>query len=104
MRSFRSARARNANLVSRHHLPEDAPQKGVNVDCSQHFEDTYGAQGPGLSQTHSWYFTDDLFLKELAITLLGTVDRLKIPTRGPGPGRSQILGGQKPQSVVINAT
>ncbi len=90
--------------VGRVGLPEDAPVKGVNVDCSNYFERTYGAQAGTaafLSLTHSWYSSDPVFLKDLAITLKGAIDRLKIPTRGPGPGRTQILDGAKPQAVMV---
>jgi hypothetical protein len=38
--------------------------------------------------THSWYFSDPIFQKDLAITLQGKIDREKIPTRGPVPGRT----------------
>jgi hypothetical protein len=85
-------------------LPSDAPSKAVNVDCSAYFEATYGGQSgtPGyLSLTHHWYFSDPLFHKDLAITLLGTIDREKIPTRGPGPGRDQILSGPRPQPAIV---
>jgi esterase/lipase superfamily enzyme len=82
--------------VGRVGLPDDAPAKGVNVDCSAYFEQTYGAQAGSLNYlglTHSWYFSDPMFMQDLAITLRGAIDREKIPTRGPGRGRTQILDG-----------
>ena len=75
-------------------LPEDAPAKAVNVDCSAYFIRSYGDKADELNYlalTHSWYFADAMFMKDLAITLRGAVDRDKIPTRGPGRGRTQIL-------------
>jgi hypothetical protein len=42
-----------------------------------------------------------MFMKDLAITLRGAIDREKIPTRGPGPGRTQILDGPKAQAVLV---
>jgi esterase/lipase superfamily enzyme len=94
--------------VGRVGLPKDAPTKGVNVDCSDYFEATYGAQANGdpvayATLTHGWYFGDPMFHKDLAITLRGAIDREKIPTRGPGPDRTQILGGTRPEAVVIAA-
>jgi hypothetical protein len=92
--------------VGRVGLPVDAPSKGVNVDCSQYFERIYGAQSGSSTYaglTHSWYFSDPIFMKDLATTLRGAVDREKIATRGPGPGLTQILDGAKVQAVVIAA-
>jgi pimeloyl-ACP methyl ester carboxylesterase len=92
--------------VGRVGLPMDAPYKAVDVDCSDYFERTYGVQleaNPDPVFTHSWYFTDPMFMKDLAITLRGAVDREKISTRGPGPGRTQILDGEKAQIAVVNS-
>lgn len=64
--------------VGRVGLPADAPDKAVNVDCTER----YAAQDVvGLAGSHSWYFDDQLFLKDLAITLKGAVDRTAVPTR-----------------------
>jgi hypothetical protein len=90
--------------VGRVGLPADAPEKAVNVDCSDYFEKTYGTQAGTLeyaSLTHSWYFTDTMFMKDLATTLRGTIDRNKIPTRGPGAGRTQILDGARAPTVLV---
>jgi pimeloyl-ACP methyl ester carboxylesterase len=91
--------------VGRVGLPPDAPEKAVNVDCSDYFQQTYGSR-PDIGKveralfSHSWYVSDEMFMRDLAITLLGTVDREKIPTRGPGPGRTQILNGARAQPLV----
>jgi esterase/lipase superfamily enzyme len=75
--------------VGRVGLPSDAPEKAVDVNCSKHFETAYGSSG--LVKSHSWYFEDDEFHKDLAITLRGKIDRNYIPTRDTGEGRVQIL-------------
>jgi esterase/lipase superfamily enzyme len=70
-------------------LPDNAPAKTVNVDCSSHFSTI---RRPGddvaaaLSWSHSWYFSDANFYADLAETLLGAVDR------GVIPGRTLISG------------
>jgi esterase/lipase superfamily enzyme len=65
--------------VGRVGLPLDVPTKAVNVNCSDHFHATYPNADTGTS--HSWYFSDATFLRDLAITLEGSVDRTLIPTR-----------------------
>ena len=73
-----------APRVGRVGLPLDAPQKAVNVDCSYYFWSKYEkSQGTEdfLLTSHSWYFSDEVFHKDLAITLRGTIDRHVIPTR-----------------------
>ncbi len=82
-----------APRVGRVGLPDDAPQKAVNVDCSAHYVATYGEPGFDIPQTHSWYYGDATFLRDLRLTLQGTIDRLKMPTRMQRPGRTQILLG-----------
>jgi esterase/lipase superfamily enzyme len=90
--------------VGRVGLPDNAPEKAVDVDCSDYFHQTYGDK-PGIVDralsSHSWYFSDEMFMKDLATTLRGAIDRDKIPTRGHGPGRTQILAGARAQSVVV---
>jgi hypothetical protein len=79
-----------APRVGRVGLPADAPSKAVNVDCSPHFHVTY--PDTDLTNSHSWYFSDATFHRDLAITLKGSIDRSVIPTRSasPSPG-TQIL-------------
>jgi pimeloyl-ACP methyl ester carboxylesterase len=70
--------------VGRVGLPADAPSKAVNVDCSAHFHATYpstGNIGLDVSTSHSWYFSDATFLRDLTTTLKGSIDRTLIPTR-----------------------
>jgi len=73
-----------APRVGRVGLPADAPSKALNVDCSAHFHSTYPGTGQMLADvttSHSWYFSDDTFHQDLAITLKGAIDRSLIPTR-----------------------
>ncbi|MDH6260181.1 alpha/beta hydrolase [Bradyrhizobium sp. BR13661] len=65
--------------VGRVGLPSDAPSKAVNVNCSDHFHATYPAAD--MATSHSWYFGDAKFLRDLTITLKGSVDWTLIPTR-----------------------
>ena len=81
--------------VGRVGLPLDAPDKTANVDCSTHFHTTYPDTGHAeldAITSHSWYFSDDAFHTDLAITLKGAIDRSLIPTRSDSsiPG-TQIL-------------
>lgn len=81
-----------APRVGRVGLPDDAPAKAVNLDCSARYaaEDAKGAFDRfdlGLGQSHSWYFHDDAVMRDLAITLGGKIDRNVIPTRTKSPDR-----------------
>ncbi|OSP55169.1 alpha/beta hydrolase [Pseudoruegeria sp. SK021] len=62
-------------------LPAHVPAKAVNVDCGAHytaprhkFEDSHFAG-------HRWYFDDDVFLQDAYLTILGSTDRNRLPTR-----------------------
>jgi Alpha/beta hydrolase of unknown function (DUF900) len=81
--------------VGRVGLPNDAPSKAVNVDCSSYFHSTYPDTGDveaDLVTSHSWYFSDATFHRDLAIVLKGAIDRSLIPTRAPSLiERTQLL-------------
>lgn len=66
-------------------LPPTAPEKAVNVDCGPHYEKTRGLHDGVGHPSHTWYFHDALFLRDLAFTLDGDIDRASIPTRRRGP-------------------
>lgn len=82
-----------APRVGRIGLPDDAPQKGVNIDCSGYYEqltsdsamtaedEPHGFMG---IESHSWYFGNRIFTKDIFSTLIGK-DRTVIPTREIGP-------------------
>jgi esterase/lipase superfamily enzyme len=74
-------------------LPDDAPQSAVNIDCTDYYEELtevgstitatdspYGFMG---MQSHSWYFGNRMFTKDLFCTLIG-INRTVIPTRVVG--------------------
>jgi esterase/lipase superfamily enzyme len=88
-------RAGLAPRLGRVGLPDAAPKKAVNVDCSAHFRTLYGESDGTetfLTTSHVWYFSDAVFQKDLAATLRGTIDRDLIPTRNtPLPNRKQSL-------------
>jgi esterase/lipase superfamily enzyme len=68
-------------------LPEVVPDKAVNVDCGRYYAANEERIGDGLgAKSHSWYFGDPVFTKDLLHTLEGDIDRRAIPTRVAGPG------------------
>jgi len=80
--------------VGRVGLPDDAPAKTVNIDCSAHYAAIpHPGGGPvaDASFSHSWYLTDQTFYEDLAATLLGAVDRTVAADRGVGPGNTLTL-------------
>ncbi len=70
-------------------LPEIAPSKAVNVNCSDYFEtlskDPLILQRDQLkkfgSYEHSWHIGNQIFTRDLFETLRGDLDRTVIPTR-----------------------
>lgn len=74
--------------VGRIGLPIDAPQNAVNVDCTKYYEILTEENSSILSdqheflglKSHSWYFGNRAFTKDLFAVLIG-VDRRNIPTR-----------------------
>jgi len=66
-----------ARRVGRAGLPDDTPEKAVNVDCSDYFA---SLSNDSLVFSHSWQFTDPVFIQDLYLTLQG-VDRGSMPTR-----------------------
>jgi hypothetical protein len=73
-------------------LPPDAPQIAVNIDCTAYYgqltepgspiasDQPYGFLG---MQSHSWYFGNLMFTKDLFSVLIGQ-ERTIIPTRAAG--------------------
>ena len=78
-----------APRVGRVGLPNDSPDIAVNVDCGQYYQ-SLPADQKGFTQSHSWQFTDVIFLQDFTSVLLG-VDRGSMLTRIPlGPNRFQL--------------
>lgn len=74
-----------APRVGRVGLPPASTSRFVDVDCSERFraidEDDWKARGGSGTFSHSWYFGDEVFSRDLACTLLGDIDRNYFPTR-----------------------
>lgn len=74
-----------APRVGRIGLPENSAAKFVDVDCSARFkklnEQDWRDSGGFGEFSHSWYFGDEMFSKDLAINLIGDIDRNYFPTR-----------------------
>jgi pimeloyl-ACP methyl ester carboxylesterase len=75
-------------------VPQDAPRKLVNVDCSAYF----ARKSPATSEftgtfNHSWHIGDPVFALDLALTLEGAIDRNVIPTRAERDGGLVLVGG-----------
>jgi len=67
-----------APRVGRVGLPNDAPSKAINVDCSDYFHSIH--PDGGLTISHSWQFGDLVFTRDLLLTMQG-VDRNEVTTR-----------------------
>lgn len=77
-------------------VPQDAPRKLVNVDCSAYF----ARKNPATSEftgtfNHSWHIGDPVFALDLALTLEGAIDRNVIPTRAQRDGGLVLAGGAR---------
>jgi len=70
-----------APRVGRVGLPDHAPGKAVNVNCGPHFAKIKKKPNTLGAWDHSWQFDDPRFMKDLALTLQGDVDRDYIVTR-----------------------
>lgn len=73
-------------------LPEDAPGKAVNIDCTEYFtlldaDHSIKSVDQGIELgtfDHSWHIGNKLFALDLFETLKGDLDRRAIPTRAFG--------------------
>ena len=67
--------------VGRVGLPAGAPSKAVDVDLGPHYNQIKGALKGVQNPDHTFYFHDPLFLRDVALTVKGAIDRASIPTR-----------------------
>jgi esterase/lipase superfamily enzyme len=82
-------------------LPENAHPKSVNVDCSDYFQSKNPEQSEYCGTfNHSWHIGDPVFALDLAMTLEGSIDRLKIPTRRNDGGSLSLVAGQGPVAAA----
>ena len=76
-------------------LPDDAPAKAVNVDCTDYYAlltdgahpEIAAADQPGGivgAQSHSWYFGNAVFTRDVFSTVIGIEDGV-VPTRAANP-------------------
>lgn len=63
-------------------LPDDVPEKAVNVYCGAYYKEHRDRFPEGVSTAHNWYFDDLTFLEDVFHTLEGKLHREVIPTRG----------------------
>lgn len=76
-------------------LPDEIPDKAVNVDCSEYFATKDPAQSTFVGTfNHSWHIGDPEFALDLALTLEGAIDRQAIPTRRNDQGRLILIAGK----------
>ncbi len=71
-------RAGVAPRAGRRGMPDDHPDKAVNVNCGAYFKKQLAGAG---KNGHSWYFEDPIFLADLAATLSGNEDRHVVASR-----------------------
>ena len=58
------------------------PANAVNVDCGEYFQSLKTKdKAENASDSHSWYFGDKVFTKDLLYTMEGDIVRDRIPTR-----------------------
>lgn len=71
-------RAGVAPRAGRRGLPDEHPDKAVNVNCGSYYKKQFAS---ARDNGHSWYFEDAVFLADLAATLSGDADRRVIASR-----------------------
>jgi len=70
------------NRVGRIGLPQDSPNKAVDVDCGNYYYQNNGKIDVKRgNHSHSWYFYSDVWYKDALDTIKGELDRTVIPTR-----------------------
>ena len=92
-------RAGVAPRAGRVGLPDDAPASAVNIDCGLHWKKNWDGKtnkqtGVPGNLSHSWHFGDATFMQDLALTLIGQIDRHSFPTRIAGE-RGLVLSTSK---------
>ncbi len=88
------------NHCGRVGLPDDAPASAIEVDCSDYYaqltsdpsvmkQDQPG--GIAGAQSHSWYFGNALFTRDLFATIIGIEDSAMTTRRKNADGVSQLV-------------
>jgi pimeloyl-ACP methyl ester carboxylesterase len=89
-----------APRAGRRGLPDDVTDKLVDVNCGPHFLSLKPPKDPSPAWSHSWYFQDRVFARDLAMTLEGAIDRNYIPTRKLTDGKLVLLDGDRPANMA----
>lgn len=69
--------------VGRIGLPDRVPSKAVDIFCGAYYKEKIDPELTALRKAHTWYFDDDVFLRDVHHTIDGAIDREKIPGRRP---------------------
>lgn len=88
-----------AARVGRNGLPDDAPTKAVNIDCTEYFGRLHADKSVKEADQnevigsfdHSWHIGNKVFARDLFETLRGDLDRTVIPTRALAPDGKLML-------------
>lgn len=94
-------RAGMAPRVGRVGLPSGAPDKAVEVDCTEYFgllKDDAAVKGEDQAEVigafeHSWHIGNRVFARDLFETLRGDLDRHIVPTRAMVNGKLKLKRG-----------
>ena len=70
-----------APRVGRIGLPSNIPEKAVNVNCGDYYDENESIIESIGTKSHSWYIGNEQFAKDLYYTISGDIDRFSIPTR-----------------------
>lgn len=71
-----------APRVGRVGLPDESPNKAVDINCGDYYKDVSAGLDVKLGvKSHAWYFYGHAFMEDLVYTLNGALDRAVIPTR-----------------------
>ena len=91
-----------APRVGRIGLPDDAPASAIEVDCSDYYAQLTSDpavmrhdQPGGIAgaQSHSWYFGNAIFTRDLFATIIGIEDSAMTTRRKNADGVSQLIRG-----------
>lgn len=90
-----------AARAGRRGLPEGVGEKFADVNCGPYFLDLKPpSAGISGAWSHSWYFEDKVFARDLAMTLEGAIDREYIPTRQQKDGQLILQDAQRPTHIA----
>ena len=86
--------------AGRRGLPEGLGDKIVDVNCGDYYQTLTPSPKEWMgSWSHSWYFQDRVFARDLAMTLEGAIDRDFIPTRALKNGKLHLQDAPRPKHM-----